>query len=182
MQTNQPHGETGGGPGVEPRGESGPDARALLALAQQEFDPDVVYLNTASMGLPPRSSLDAVRRAQDEWSSGTASPAAYDAPLAAARADYAALVGTAPSCVAVGSQVSPFAGLVAASLPEGSEVLTAAGEFTSVVFPFHAQRSGAYAYGRCPWTPSPPRSRPVRRWSRSPPSSRRTDASPASTR
>jgi selenocysteine lyase/cysteine desulfurase len=44
-----------------------------------------------------------------------------------------------PSRVAVGSQVSAFAGLVAASLPDGSEVLTAAGEFTSVIFPFHAQ-------------------------------------------
>ena len=41
--------------------------------------------------------------------------------------------------MAVGSQVSAFAGLVAASLPAGCEVLTAAGEFTSVVFPFLAQ-------------------------------------------
>lgn len=157
MQTNQPHGETSGGPPSDdardpsPDGAAGAEGRTRplgpatrvipLALAQQEFDPDVVYLNTASMGLPPRRALDAVRRAQDEWSSGTASPAAYDAPLAAARADYAALVGAAPSSVAVGSQVSAFVGLVAASLPAGSEVLTAAGEFTSVVFPFHAQEA-----------------------------------------
>jgi selenocysteine lyase/cysteine desulfurase len=39
----------------------------------------------------------------------------------------------------VGSQVSVFAGLVAASLPDGSEVLTAAGDFTSILFPFYAQ-------------------------------------------
>jgi selenocysteine lyase/cysteine desulfurase len=39
----------------------------------------------------------------------------------------------------VGSQVSVFAGLIAAALPAGSEVLTAAGEFTSIVFPFLAQ-------------------------------------------
>ena len=32
-----------------------------------------------------------------------------------------------------------FAGLIAASLPPGSEVLTAAGDFTSVLFPFHVQ-------------------------------------------
>jgi selenocysteine lyase/cysteine desulfurase len=41
--------------------------------------------------------------------------------------------------VAVGSQVSVFVGLVAASLPDGSEVLTVSGEFTSVAFPFLAQ-------------------------------------------
>jgi len=34
--------------------------------------------------------------------------------------------------------VSVFAGLIAASLPDNSEVLTAAGDFTSIVFPFHA--------------------------------------------
>ncbi|WP_314175052.1 aminotransferase class V-fold PLP-dependent enzyme [Streptomyces winkii] len=115
------------------------EGRARLALAQQEFDPEVVYLNTASLGLPPRRSLAALHAAEDEWRRGRASPAAYDAPLAAARAAYASLVGVDTSSVAVGSQVSAFVGLVAASLPDGSEVLTAAGEFTSVVFPFHAQ-------------------------------------------
>ncbi|NLU74083.1 aminotransferase class V-fold PLP-dependent enzyme [Streptomyces sp. HNM0575] len=128
MQTN-----TTPADGDEARGQ------ARLALAQQEFDPDVVYLNTASLGLPPRRSLTALRAAEDEWRKGTASPSAYDRPLAEARASYAGLVGADPSSVAVGSQVSAFVGLVAASLPEGSEVLTAAGEFTSVVFPFHAQ-------------------------------------------
>ncbi|HYJ74267.1 MAG TPA: aminotransferase class V-fold PLP-dependent enzyme, partial [Kineosporiaceae bacterium] len=38
-------------------------------------------------------------------------------------------------------QVSVFAGLVAASLQPGAEVLVAAGEFTSMVFPFLAQRA-----------------------------------------
>ncbi|OEV28706.1 hypothetical protein AN219_20190 [Streptomyces nanshensis] len=118
---------------------TGAEGRARLALAQAEFEPDVVYLNTAALGLPPRRSLDALQSALAEWREGRANPAAYDAPLAAARASYAGLVGVDPSCVAVGSQVSAFVGLVAASLPGESEVLTAAGEFTSVVFPFHAQ-------------------------------------------
>lgn len=43
------------------------------------------------------------------------------------------------SWVAVGGQVSVFAGLVAASLRPGSEVLTAEGDFTSILLPFHAQ-------------------------------------------
>lgn len=124
--------------------KTGPDGRqseatSRLACAQAEFDPDVVYLNTASMGLPPRRCLDVLQGTLDEWRRGTAQASSYDAPLAAARTAYAGLVGVDPSRVAVGSQVSAFAGLVAASLPDGCEVLTAAGEFTSVVFPFHAQ-------------------------------------------
>jgi selenocysteine lyase/cysteine desulfurase len=59
--------------------------------------------------------------------------------VAAARSSYARLVGVDPSAVAVGSQVSVFAGLIAANLPDGSEVLTAAGDFTSILFPFLAQ-------------------------------------------
>jgi selenocysteine lyase/cysteine desulfurase len=64
--------------------------------------------------------------------------AAYDLPLAAARSSYAHLAGVDRS-VAVGSQVSVFAGLIAANLPDGSEVLTATGDFTSILFPFYAQ-------------------------------------------
>jgi selenocysteine lyase/cysteine desulfurase len=59
--------------------------------------------------------------------------------VAAARSAYTYLVGADPSAVAVGSQVSVFAGLIAANLPAGSEVLTATGDFTSILFPFYAQ-------------------------------------------
>jgi selenocysteine lyase/cysteine desulfurase len=115
------------------------DGWSSLALAQAEFDPEVVYLNTASLGLPPRRSLQALQGVLEQWRAGNASPPDYDAPLEAARASYADLVGVDPSRVAVGSQVSVFAGLIAAALPAGSEVLTVAGEFTSIVFPFLAQ-------------------------------------------
>jgi selenocysteine lyase/cysteine desulfurase len=112
---------------------------ARLALAQAEFDPEVIYLNTASLGLPPRRALEALQGALQEWRTGKASPPDYDASLEAARASYAGLVGVPAAQVAVGSQVSVFAGLIAAALPAGSEVLTVAGEFTSIVFPFLAQ-------------------------------------------
>lgn len=104
-----------------------------------EFGADVVYLNTASLGLPPRATLLALHCALEDWRAGRADPPAYDVPLNAARASYAALVGVSPGDVAVGSQVSAFAGVVAASLPAGSEVLTAGGDFTSILFPFHVQ-------------------------------------------
>jgi selenocysteine lyase/cysteine desulfurase len=115
------------------------DGWSRLALAQAEFAPELVYLNTASLGLPPRRGLQALQAALRQWQAGTASPPDYDLPLEAARTSYAGLVGVDPSRVAVGSQVSQFAGLVAANLPAGSEVLVADGEFTSIVFPFLAQ-------------------------------------------
>lgn len=113
--------------------------RLTAEAARAEFDPDVVYLNTATLGLPPRRSLDALQDAVAQWRAGRAHAPDYDAPLTAARSSYAAMVGVAASEVAVGSQVSVFAGLVAAALPGGSEVLTVSGEFTSIVFPFLAQ-------------------------------------------
>jgi len=113
--------------------------RGRLEAARGEFDAEVVYLNTATLGLPPRRCLTAVQAALREWQAGRADPVDYDAPLAAARRAYAGLVTIDPTLVAVGSQVSVFAGLVAAGVPAGSEVLTAVGDFTSILFPFHAQ-------------------------------------------
>jgi selenocysteine lyase/cysteine desulfurase len=112
---------------------------AGLAAARAEFDAEVTYLNTATVGLPPRRSWLALQAALTDWRAGTSDPAAYDAPLAAARSSYARLVGVHASAVAVGSQVSVFAGLIAACLPDGGEVLTTAGDFTSILFPFYAQ-------------------------------------------
>jgi len=117
------------------------DPAARLTAAREQFHAEVTHLNTATLGLPPLASLEALDAAQQQWRTGTADAAAYDASLEAARATYAGLVGVDPGSVAVGSQVSVFAGLVAASLPDGSEVLTATGDFTSILFPFHAQAS-----------------------------------------
>jgi selenocysteine lyase/cysteine desulfurase len=118
------------------RNEAGP---VKLGAARAEFDAEVTYLNTATFGLPPRRSWLALQHALAGWRAGTADPVAYDARLAAAWSSYARLVGVDPSAVAVGSQVSVFAGLIAANLPDGSEVLTATGDFTSILFPFLAQ-------------------------------------------
>jgi selenocysteine lyase/cysteine desulfurase len=117
----------------------GADGWARLAAARSEFRADAVYLNTASLGLPPRRCVDASEAALDRCYRGTVDPAEFDMAVEEARASYAALVGVDPSWVATGSQVSVFAGLIAASLPPGSEVLIPSGEFTSIVFPFMAQ-------------------------------------------
>jgi len=110
-----------------------------VEAAQREFSPDVIFLNTATLGLPPRRTLDALRAALDVWASGRANPVAYDDEVARARNSYAQLVGVDATLVAQGGQASVFAGLIAASLPDNAEVLTSSGDFTSVVFPFHVQ-------------------------------------------
>lgn len=100
------------------------------------FDVDGVYLNTPSIGLPPRPVVDAVAEAVAAWGRAETSPPQFDGAVASAREAFAQLVGVPASSVALGSTVSGLLGLVASSLPPGSRVLTADREFTSVTFPF----------------------------------------------
>ncbi len=124
----------------------GPAPTPLSALDRQrledvrsEFDAETIYLDTTTMGLPPRRSIAALQAALQDWRAGTAYAPDYDRPVNHARDRYAELVSVDRGSVAIGPQVSMFAGLVAAALPPGSEVLTAEGDFTSILFPFHAQ-------------------------------------------
>ena len=80
--------------------------------------------------------LDAI----DDWRSGRAFAPGYDHHVARARSAFARIVGVPDEEVATGSQTSAFAGVVAASLAQGAEVLCAQGDFTSVLFPFLVQR------------------------------------------
>ena len=106
------------------------------------FRPVPGYLDAATCGLPARATATAMHQALDTWQAGKADLAVYDEAVATSRAAYARLVGVDPSWVAVGSQASALIGLVAASVPDGAEVLTIDGDFASVVFPFlaHADR------------------------------------------
>ena len=106
------------------------------------FAPVPGYLDAATCGLPPRATVDAMHEALDTWQAGKADLAVYDEAVIASRSSYARLVGVDPSWVAVGSQTSTLVGLVAASVPDGAEVLTVDRDFASVVFPFlaHADR------------------------------------------
>jgi len=94
------------------------------------------YLNTASLGLPPRVTVDAMTAALADWGAGTAIAPGYDHFVQEARAAFATMVHTDESNVAVGAQVSALVGLAATILEPGSRVLVPEGEFTSVVFPF----------------------------------------------
>lgn len=117
---------------------SHPTAAARLAAARREFAADVTYLDTATMGLPPQRTVAAVAAALERWGRGVDDAVAYDDAVEDSRRAYAELVGVDASWVATGAQVSTIVGTIAASLPVDSLVLTAEGDFTSVLFPFHA--------------------------------------------
>lgn len=112
-----------------------PELRAL-------FNAGPGYLNTASLGLPPETALVVLGDLLDRWRRGVIQPPDFDEAITRSRAAWARLSGLDPSCVATGSTVSQFVGLVAQALPDGARVVTAQGEFTSVTFPFlaHADR------------------------------------------
>ena len=113
-----------------------------LERAQAEFETAGVYVNTASIGVPPRRAVRALTEAIDVWRTGRAEAAGYDDLVHRARQCFAGLVGTTPDRVAIGNQVSTFTALVASALPDGARVLAAEEEFTSALFPFlaHADR------------------------------------------
>ncbi|MQA10384.1 MAG: aminotransferase class V-fold PLP-dependent enzyme [Pseudonocardiaceae bacterium] len=121
----------------------------------ESFDVPTGYLNTASIGIPPATAADAVAAAVGSWRRGEARPADYDEPVATARAAWAELVGVASDRVAIGSTVSQLVGLVAASIPDGTRVLTAASEFTSVSFPFAAQHHRGVRVAEAPLSELP---------------------------
>ncbi|MFF2655057.1 aminotransferase class V-fold PLP-dependent enzyme [Streptomyces sp. NPDC058045] len=115
-----------------------PAAPEVLArTVAAEFAPRTTYLNTASTGLLPRRAVDAMHTAVESVAAGR--PADMFADVEAARAAYARLTGVSADRVAAGGSVAVYTGLIAQSLPAGAEVLTAEGDFSSVVNPFHVR-------------------------------------------
>jgi selenocysteine lyase/cysteine desulfurase len=111
-------------------------------LVAAAFAPDPGYLNTASLGVPPLASVSAMTEVLAGWQAGQLSPPDFDAAVNRSRAAWAAISGVGADNVAVGATVSEFVGVIAAALPDGARVVIAAGEFTSLLFPFlaHADR------------------------------------------
>ncbi|MFJ9906478.1 aminotransferase class V-fold PLP-dependent enzyme [Streptomyces sp. NPDC101152] len=107
------------------------------SLVRTEFAPKNTYLNTASTGLVPARTVAAMRTAVQAAAEGA--PTDMFADVEASRASFARLVGVPERRVAAGASVAVYSGLIAASLPEGAEVLTAEGDFSSVVNPFHVR-------------------------------------------
>jgi selenocysteine lyase/cysteine desulfurase len=106
-----------------------------LNEAKRLWQAEPGWLNTASYGLPPRPTVEAVRRALLEWQRGAGPWADWDVSTGRARAAFARLVGAEADDVAVGSAVSQMLAPVAASLPTGANVVVPDIEFTSNLFP-----------------------------------------------
>jgi selenocysteine lyase/cysteine desulfurase len=81
-----------------------------------------------------------MQAAADEWRHGRTGFDEWDMSVGVARGSFARLHGVPVADVAVGPQVSPFAGVVALSVPRGGRVVCAEEDFTSLLFPFLAQR------------------------------------------
>jgi selenocysteine lyase/cysteine desulfurase len=122
---------------METTGEHAPVAPALdLDLVRAQYTPATAYLNTASSGLLPARAADAMREAIDTMVRGRSVDTLF-ADVEEARAAFARIAGVPPARVATGGSVAVYSGLIAASLPAGAEVLTAEGDFSSTVNPFH---------------------------------------------
>ncbi|MBC7274416.1 MAG: aminotransferase class V-fold PLP-dependent enzyme, partial [Streptomyces sp.] len=107
------------------------------SLVRAEFTPKTTYLNTASTGLLPARTVTAMHTAVEAAAVGR--PTDMFTDVEESRASYARLTGVPVNRVAAGASVAVYSGLIAAGLPEGAEVLTAKGDFSSVVNPFHVR-------------------------------------------
>jgi selenocysteine lyase/cysteine desulfurase len=105
---------------------------------RSEFAAGPGYLNTSTVGLPPRRAVRRLQQCLVDWEAGRCDPPSFDADVDRARAAYALLTGVDTSAVAIISQTSMAAGVTASSLPDRARVLCAEEDFTSVLFPFLA--------------------------------------------
>ena len=107
--------------------------------AQGLWQPETLYLNTASYGVPPTPAWDALQAVLADWRGGRTSWEGWGDSTERARASFARLVGVPTEWIAVGANTSSMVGLVAASLPDGACVVSTEPEFTSLLWPFLAQ-------------------------------------------
>jgi selenocysteine lyase/cysteine desulfurase len=109
----------------------------LIAREYPDLRPG--YLNTATLGIAPARSLDAVRGALGDWAAGQPERSGYEQATEEAREAFARLTGVGPGEVALAGTVAGAVGLAAAALPAGAEVVAFEGDFSSLVHPFAAR-------------------------------------------
>ncbi len=96
----------------------------------------LAYLDTATYGLPPQPTMDAMSHALAQWQEGSAYWIDdWDSVADRARAAFAQLVGVPETDVALSPAASVGVGTVAAGLDSADRVLVPDDEFTSLLFP-----------------------------------------------
>ena len=104
--------------------------------AQFRPGPGITYLDTATYGLPPQATVDAIHQAELDWQAGVADwRTDWDTPTDEAPRSFASLIGASPDTIATIPAASVGTGLVAGMLGAGHEVVVPADEFTSTLFP-----------------------------------------------
>ena len=106
--------------------------------ARTLWSPAAPYLDTATYGLPPAPAWDALQQALGDWRGGRTSWEGWAGETHRARSLFGRLVGVPAERIAVGATVSELVGLIAASLGP-SRVVAAAGDFTSLLWPWVVQ-------------------------------------------
>jgi len=109
-----------------------------LAAIRTHFRPaeGVTYLDTATYGLPPLATVEALETALRAWQAGTGDWINdWDEPTNGAPRDFATLIGAPSDTIATIPAASVGTGLVAGTLGAGDEVVTPEDEFTSMLFP-----------------------------------------------
>ena len=109
-----------------------------LATARAAFSPLASrgYLAACTGGLPTRSTTAALHDFADTWAAGRLDARALGEVAEQCRSHFARLTSVSPDRVALGSQVSQLVSIVATAVPDGAEVLCAAGDFASLTHPF----------------------------------------------
>jgi selenocysteine lyase/cysteine desulfurase len=117
-----------------------PTPLLTMAEAHAAYSPAATrYLAACTSGRPTIDTVRAVHADAETWARGEASPAHYQPDIDRSRELYAQLVGIGVDRVAIGSQASVMAAVLAASVPAGREVVCVDGDFSSMVFPFLQQ-------------------------------------------
>ena len=119
--------------------EAGQVISPALDSAIAQFGDPRGYLAVASIGLPPRESVEALTADLAAWAAANRDPQGYDPVVARTRASYASLVGVPETSVAIGSQTSVLTSLIVAAAPAGAEIVLPDGDFSSIMFPFLAR-------------------------------------------
>ncbi|WP_121290155.1 aminotransferase class V-fold PLP-dependent enzyme [Plantibacter sp. lyk4-40-MEA-4] len=110
-----------------------------LQEASGSFPSAPGYLAACTLGLPTIGTTDAVMADLSAWQAARTDAAAYGAVVERVRGSFAELVNVPVRSVAIGSQTSAMVAMIAASVPDGAEILCVEGDFSSLVAPFLVQ-------------------------------------------
>jgi selenocysteine lyase/cysteine desulfurase len=94
------------------------------------------YLNTASFGVPPLRTQEAVTVVIDEWAGGRLSFAKWLESARQARQSISQLLNVPPDWVALGSSSAQLLNAIAWGLPDGSRVMAPVNEHNSNLIPY----------------------------------------------